>query len=253
MKIVFHEDFHRRYSGDPAAEEGRLEPVEARLRRNGHTLIRAKPAPIEAIERVHTRRHIEEVRGDGAVYDMALLAAGGAVQAAELAASGEPAFALVRPPGHHASAGSCWGFCFFNNVAVAVESILRARSHGCRKVLILDIDLHFGDGTESIFRGRTEVIYAHPEGRDRADWLEHARRAIERAAGVDLIAVSAGFDRHEDDWGALLATDDYRTVGQWVAEAAREQCAGRHFAVLEGGYDSRAIAEAAAAYADAAR
>jgi acetoin utilization deacetylase AcuC-like enzyme len=247
MQIVFHPDFHGCYTGDPAAEAGRLEPVEARLRSDGHAFVRAAPAPLDAIARVHAERHIAEVRADRGVYAMALLAAGGALRAAELAAGGEPAFALIRPPGHHASAASCWGFCYFNNVAVAVEHLLHDPARGVRSVSILDIDLHFGDGTAAIFRGRSEVTYAHPEGSSPAEWLERAREAIDRAAGVDLIAVSAGFDRHEEDWGELLATEDYLTLGRWLGEAARQRCEGRLFAVLEGGYDPSSMAEATAA------
>lgn len=69
---------------------------------------------------------------------------------------------------------------------------------------------------------------------------------------MDPTRVSAGFDRHARDRGALLSTEDDRTVSRWVAEAARERCRGRHFAVLEGGYDAHAMAEAAAAYAEGA-
>ena len=112
MKVVFHEDFRMPYTSDPAAEGGRMEAVEWAIR-DRVTWIKAVPAPEEAIAAVHTREHIARVRRDG-LYDIAALAAGGAIQAAGIGLV-EPCFGLIRPPGHHASAGSAWGFCFFNN------------------------------------------------------------------------------------------------------------------------------------------
>ena len=95
--------------------------------------------------------HINYVQRYGSVYDMALLAAGGALKAAGLAFEGEPAFGLIRPPGHHASADSCWGFCFFNNMAIAIAGLKSQEQ--IKTALMLDFDLHFGDGTANIFEG----------------------------------------------------------------------------------------------------
>jgi acetoin utilization deacetylase AcuC-like enzyme len=78
--------------------------------------------------------------------------------AAEMALQGEPAFALIRPPGHQASANRAWGLCFFNNMAIAVQKI----QPQAPKVLLIDIDLHFGDGTVGIFRGDNKVKIVNP-------------------------------------------------------------------------------------------
>jgi acetoin utilization deacetylase AcuC-like enzyme len=99
------------------------------------------------------------------VYDVAILAAGGAMLTAATALAGEPAFGLLRPPGHHASPDSHWGFCFFNNMAVAVERLRRQGLIG--SALILDIDLHFGDGTDRFFANIPEVEVINIESRRR--------------------------------------------------------------------------------------
>ena len=160
------------------------------------------------------------------------VAAGGAILAAELACQGEPTFAAVRPPGHHASPGSHWGFCFFNNVAIAIEKLIRRRkiSHA----LILDIDLHFGDGTDNFFLDRRDVVVANIQENSRERFLEKVELAIS-SNEYDMIAISAGFDRHVEDWGGTLTTEDYFTIGRNVRDQAMARCDGKYFAVLEGG------------------
>lgn len=248
MKIVFHPHLHETYTCDPAAEEGRLEPAERALGAL-YSFVEPMPASSEHIARVHDERHMAAVERDDAIWRMALLAAGGALEAAKLAADGEPSLALIRPPGHHASAESSWGFCYFNNAAVAIEALLDDPTVPVSSALILDIDLHFGDGTANIYRHREEVTYLHPEGSTREEWLDDCREELHHASGFDIIAVSAGFDRHADDWGQLLLTEDYLTTGQWVSEISMERCQGRRFAVLEGGYNPTSLAEAAVALA----
>jgi acetoin utilization deacetylase AcuC-like enzyme len=118
------------------------------LQEAGYEFVEPSPATQEDIRTVHGLQHIELVQSNG-LYDIAALATGGAIAAAQLALSSEPVFALVRPPGHHASANRAWGMCFFNNMAIAVQKIRPKARH----VLIIDIDLHYGNGTASIFRG----------------------------------------------------------------------------------------------------
>ncbi len=122
MKVLFHKKFYQRYTQDPAAARGRLEAVMEVI--DPHVeLVEAEPADREDIAAVHTESHIEWVRGEG-LYEISALAAGGAVQAAVLGMQ-EPCFGLIRPPGHHASPDSAWGFCFFSNMAIAMCHLLR--------------------------------------------------------------------------------------------------------------------------------
>jgi acetoin utilization deacetylase AcuC-like enzyme len=232
MKVVYHQKYTGVYENDPAAAAGRMEAIVNGL--DGFGFIKPEEAGLEDISRCHTAFHINYVQRYGEVFDMAMLAAGGAIRAAELAMNGEPAFALIRPPGHHAGADSCWGFCFFNNMAVAVSKLIEENK--IRTALILDFDLHYGDGTANIFNGNQEVIYFHPEDGNRQDFVDHVGRFL-RQSSADIIAVSAGFDRHIEDWGTLLSTEDYKTMGQQVKEFALKNCRGRRFGVLEGGYN----------------
>lgn len=244
MKVVFHERFREVYARDPAAAAGRLDRAVEELRRR-YPFVEPRPAAEGDVARVHTVAHIEAVKRRGPTYDMALLAAGGAVAAAELALAGERAFALVRPPGHHAGPNSSWGFCWFNNVAVAVERLRHRGEIG--KALIVDIDLHFGDGTAAIFGGVADVAYYHVSAQSRGEFLEELREFLATQGPCDLVALSAGFDRHVADWGGTLCTEDYEAAGRMLAEFAAARAAGRLFAVLEGGYNPAALAEAACA------
>lgn len=230
MKVVYSEAYKQVYSYDPASNPGRIESIEFALA-GKVDYIEPQPASEEDIAAIHTPRHIAEVRREG-VYDIAALAAGGAIKAAQIALS-EPCFAVIRPPGHHASADSAWGFCYFNNMAIALHKL--KRSGKLKKAFVLDFDLHTGDGNINILEPKGYVTILNPGGQDRNEYL----RIVERALGntdADMIAVSAGFDHHEDDWGGLLATEDYSTMGRLVREAAKRN-GGGCFGILEGGYN----------------
>lgn len=245
MIIVFHSDFHQVYTGDPAATRGRLKAAERALR-DSYPFVDAAPADVEDVLRVHCPEHVAQVEGRPKLFPLALLAVGGTLRAARLAAAGDSAFALVRPPGHHASPDWCWGFCYFNNMAIAIQTLLDGGAIG--SAVILDIDLHFGDGTQGHFGANRNVQYLHPEGDHSVEWMDHCRAELDTAAPADIIAVSAGFDRHIDDWGEILESEDYRTIGEWVRLWSDRHCSGRApFAVLEGGYDHRALADSAVA------
>jgi acetoin utilization deacetylase AcuC-like enzyme len=234
MKVIFHESFHDVYAADPAAAGGRMEAIIAALGKDFEFAI-PPPASDQDLALVHTRRHIESIKRSREIYSVGVLSAGGAILASELAWEGEPAFGLIRPPGHHASPDSCWGFCYFNNIAIAVQRLLRKGK--IRKALLLDFDLHFGDGTENSFAGNPGVDYFHPEGSSAEDFLRTIQKYLDRKSSFDLLAVSAGFDRHVEDWGGLLETEDYRKIGSLVKAVSQKVCQGRRFGVLEGGYN----------------
>jgi len=230
MKVVFHETYYQVYTHDPASARGRLEAVTNVIAPHVE-FITPPPATEANITAVHTGLHIEMVRQTG-LYDISALAAGGAVQAAEICLT-EPCFALIRPPGHHASAGSAWGFCYFNNMAIAVEAMKRADK--IESAFILDFDLHYGDGTVNTLGKKDYVSICNVEDHDRNTYMDTVIREL-NACRADLIGVSAGFDNHLDDWGGLLYTEDYRIIGRHVRRAAVRN-GGGCFGILEGGYN----------------
>ena len=170
--------------GHPENPE-RVRSAVAQLHKEFHTWTTPGPCTDEDILRVHTREMFDAARtgtfSDAdtpsfpQIFEIAKLAAGGAIQAAELALAGEPAFSLMRPPGHHAERNRIMGFCYFNNLAIAVAKNLEIRNPkpslrdaegpgqqsetAGNKVAILDFDCHHGNGTEDIFRGNKRVLF----------------------------------------------------------------------------------------------
>ncbi|RYZ34180.1 MAG: histone deacetylase [Myxococcaceae bacterium] len=215
-----------------------------------------------------------EIDGDTFVspdsVDAARLAAGAAVQAVEavLAGRARNAFALVRPPGHHAEPDRAMGFCLFNNAAIAAEA---GRRLGAQRVLVLDWDVHHGNGTQAAFWGRRDVLYqsvhqfpyypgsgAAPEvgrgegqgftvncglpgGNTDADYgmiFEELLLPVAQAYRPELILVSAGFDPHRDDpIGGMDVTErGFAAMCTAVRKLAEEVCGGKLVLCLEGGY-----------------
>ena len=209
-------------------------------------------------------------------YDAALLAAGAGIVAVEEVMSGTAsnAFALVRPPGHHAERGHAMGFCLFNNVAIAAEIALQK---GARKVLILDWDVHHGNGTQSTFWDRRDVLYlsshqwpyypgtgapteigvgegrgftvncALPAGRSDADYgavFSELFLPIALAYAPDLMIVSAGFDPHANDpLGGMQVTErGFAAMAAQIKDLAERVCGGKLVLMLEGGYDLQGLA-----------
>jgi acetoin utilization deacetylase AcuC-like enzyme len=228
--VHFHEDFYRVYTSDPAAAAGRMEAV-VKVIRSKVNLVEAEHASEMDIASVHTPDHMAWVRQRG-LFDIAALAAGATIQSA-LTGMTDPSFALVRPPGHHASTGSAWGFCYFNNMAIAL-SHLKRNGH-ISTALVLDFDLHFGDGTVNILGDKDWVTILNPEAGQRDRYLAQVRQTLETSK-ADIVGVSAGFDNHIRDWGGLLTTEDYHQMGTMVRLASERQ-GGGCFGVLEGGYN----------------
>jgi len=217
MKIVFHKRYYNSsYAMDPAAAPGRLEGIVDILSKNKeYVFIEPKPAIKEDILRAHTERHLEYIERNPLLFELASLAAGGAILAAEEAYDGNPTFAVIRPPGHHASADSCWGFCYFNNISI---SLLKLFSEGkIKSAFVLDFDLHTGDGNINILSFKEEsfrVKILNPDSSGRT-----------------------GFDQGIEDWGHLLYPEDYTKLGELMKTYSEKLCQGRRYALLEGGYN----------------
>jgi len=270
-----------------AADAGLSSRVDART---------AAPASEEDLLRVHTPAHVARIRGavrdaardavpvwvdeDTAVsagsWDAALAAAGCALAAAEAVARGvaPTAFALSRPPGHHASAGRAMGFCLFNNVAIAVRH-LQARG-AAERVLVVDWDAHHGNGTEDVFREDPSVYFLSlhlsphfpgtggeaergagpghgttrnvplPHGTGGAEYRTRFEAALDEALAAfspDLAIVSSGFDALADDpeGGLRLSPSDLHALTRALVERLPARARGRVVGVLEGGYAVEAI------------
>ena len=205
-------------------------------------------------------------------FDVALLAAGGAQELADrvLAGDVDNAFALCRPPGHHAERDQALGFCLFNNVAIAARYL--QQEHGLDKILILDWDVHHGNGTQHSFEEDPSILYvsthqypyypgtgAYSEtGIGRGDGAtvncpmpagagdtQYRQAFIERilpaidAFAPEFVIVSAGFDAHVDDplAGICLSTEFFGWMTARLMEAADKHSGGRLIALLEGGYN----------------
>jgi len=234
MKIIFHNDFHQVYTSDPAAAEGRMQSI-LKVLSEEHEFLEPTPATEEDIAAIHTLAHINYVKRIG-LYAISSLAASGAINAA-LVGLKEPCFALIRPPGHHASADRSWGFCYFNNMAIALERLKQEKA--IKRAFVLDIDLHFGDGTVNIFRKKDYVAVFNVSANNRESYLEEVAQELKKQQ-PDIIGISAGFDNHKDDWGGLLETQDYTAIGNMVRETCERKRCG-FFAVLEGGYNHQVL------------
>ena len=237
-EIIFHEQYYSVYTFDPASESGRMESIIEEL--TDFTTISPSYATDEDVLLVHSEKHLSRVKADrDQLYKIALLAVGGAILAAEYAYKQQPMFAAIRPPGHHASPTGYWGFCYFNNIAIAVRKILKEK--GLTNALIIDYDLHFGDGSNNAFRSDSSVTYYACEGSTNGELIDNLKDFLELQSPVDILAVSAGFDRHVDDWGGLLTTDDYQIIGKILKDFSKNKASNRRFACLEGGYNHNVL------------
>lgn len=233
MKIVCHPDFLADYPTVSVECPDRIKSIRPHLER-AYDFVEPEPAADADLLLCHTPATLSHVGRDELLDKTARLAAGAAIAAARLSARGEPAFGLLRPPGHHASPDSRWGFCFYNNMAVALLRLLADGAIGSG--LVLDIDLHFGDGTSNILKARSEFQVVNTRSVRSDEFLEEVAEELDLAAPCDVIGVSAGFDTGEWDWGGILSTEDFNRIGGMVRDFALEKCGGRRFAILEGGY-----------------
>lgn len=242
-QLIFHEKFYNEYTFDPAAKLGRMESIIKEF--SDFEVLTPSPALEEDILLVHTEDHLIRVRNDlDEAYNIALLSVGGALLAADYALKHQPMFAVIRPPGHHASPDGFWGFCYFNNLAIAV------RHAALKNTIIIDFDLHFGDGSSNTFVNDHEVTYYACEGATSESLISNMEKFLSQQEDVDLLAVSAGFDRHLDDWGGLLSTEDYFTIGKILKSFDESECANRRFACLEGGYNHDVLGKNVRAFID---
>jgi len=220
-------------------------------------------------------------------YEAALHAAGGAVALVEALVGGVASvgFCGLRPPGHHAEPREAMGFCFFNNIAVAAQHALNAL--GLERVFVLDWDVHHGNGTNDVFHASPQVLFASihqypwypgtgpltdvgsgdgegysinlpvPSGAGEDVWLslvEHVVMPAARAFEPQLVLISAGFDAHRDDplGMCMLEASSFASMAVWMRSLA-DSLGVPVGAMLEGGYDLRALAASCAATLGALR
>jgi len=266
-------------------------------------LMRLQPrsAEIEELSEVHDRLYILQVQEASASgiraldpdtfispesYEEARLAAGGLLAAVDAVIKGEVnnAFCAVRPPGHHAERDHAMGFCLFNNVAVAVR--YAQKRHGLAKILIVDWDVHHGNGTQSAFYDDPTVLYFSihqyphypgtgardqtgegkgvgftlnhtlPAGSGDREYLEAIEKVLIPAASdfaPDLILISAGFDAHKDDplAGMQVTERGFSGMTESLVRLADKYAHGRIVSALEGGYDLSALKRSVRAHLSA--
>ncbi|MBI2856770.1 MAG: histone deacetylase [Chloroflexi bacterium] len=257
------------------------------------TVVRPRPATLDEVCRVHSTEHVARIKSiasrgggwldadtvmSGASFDVALLAAGGAIEAVQAVRQkrAQAAFALCRPPGHHATREKAMGFCLFNNIAIAVQHLLAG---GLDRVLIVDFDAHHGNGTQEAFYADPRVLYFSihqsplypgsgdvsetgagagqgytvnvplPPGSGDAACRRVLREVLIPAAKrfkPQFIAVSAGYDAHwADDISALTMTvSGFAETARALKQLSDELCPGLLAFTLEGGYHLVALAAA---------
>ena len=297
MKVGFVYDsiYLKHDTGQHVENAKRLEAIISHLEQTGlkQQLIPIKPgaASIEELSLVHHKQHISYIqdvaqRGGGWLdadtvmspnsYEVAVYAAGGAIRATEAVMDGEvnSAFALVRPPGHHATPQRAMGFCLFNNVAIATKYALA--KYKLERILIIDFDVHHGNGTQAAFYDNPQVLYISthqypfypgtgsidetgvgeakgttvniplPAGCGDAEYLQTFEQIVVPVAKwfkPRLILVSAGYDLHWADGIAMMqvSVTGFTQMVKIIKELADELCNGHLVFSLEGGYNLTAL------------
>jgi len=236
MKIVFNSEFYNSdYASDGASVPGRMESIMRVLEQSdGYEIEPAVTAAETDLLLAHTPALIALARKNPALFEMACLAAGAGMRAAELGAQGKPAFACVRPPGHHASRAATWNYCVFCNVGIA---LLHLKKQGLiQSAFVIDFDAHTGDGTIDVLSGWPEAMVLNPYGDTNRNYVHQIEDRLKEIDYVDIVAVSAGFDSGVNDLGGKLETFDFYQIGRCLKQFTKRMGHQRRFAVLEGGY-----------------
>lgn len=295
--IIYHPDYLKHDTGSHPERKERLLSIIAHLEETGLMrqleLFEPRYAELREIQYIHTGDYIEKVRRYAGheipldpdtilckdSYNVALLAAGGAITAVDAVLNDfGSSFALVRPPGHHATPTKGMGFCIFNNVAIAAR---HAQKRGKRRVLIVDWDVHHGNGTQEAFYDDASVLYfsTHqyphypgtgwidevgrgegegyninvplPSGTDDAGFVAAFEEILLPAAREfkpEIVLISAGFDACANDGLASMrmSVEGFAVLSS-IVESIANQSNARVAAVLEGGYDLRLLAHSVAA------
>ena len=274
----------------------RLEAIMAHLKETGLikqlTPVNPRPATAEELNYVHQASYISYIKDAASEgidwldadtvmspdsYDAALYAAGGVIEATDAVISGKvnSAFALVRPPGHHATATAAMGFCLFNNIAIAARHAIK--KHKIEKVAIIDFDVHHGNGTQEAFDSDPQVLYISthqyphypgsgtiyetgsgaaqgskvniplPAGSGDNEYRQVFEQIIMPATKrfrPELIMVSAGYDAHWADPLAMMevSVTGFAQIARFIKSLADELCQSRIVLTLEGGYNLKAQA-----------
>ena len=299
--FVYHEDYLKHDTGYHPESAERLISIMRKLEETGITKQMKRIVPVKAtkeqIAYVHADAYMREVeaicKGGGGMldsdtplcrdtYEIALLSAGGLINAVdevmEESNNLKHVFALIRPPGHHATPDRGMGFCIFNNIAIAAEHL--KRKYGIKRILIADWDVHHGNGTQDVFFEDASVLYfsthqyPHYPG---TGWIDEVGKGegegftvnVPLPAGVDdagylyalnnilvpiamefrpeFVLVSAGFDAHVADPLASMnvTSPGFALFTDVIREIAEKNSKGRIVMALEGGYNLNAIAESA--------
>jgi acetoin utilization deacetylase AcuC-like enzyme len=285
--------------GHPERSEraGVFDAVAASFAKGGGRVVAPSPANRDDLARVHSSAYLDRIAATAGratmldpdtftspeSHEIALLAAGAAMAAARHARNtGEPAMALVRPPGHHAESERAMGFCLYNSIAVAAAAL---RADGVPRVAIVDIDVHHGNGTQEIFYEDPSVLFISSHqfpyypgtgaagetgrgtgvgytlnlpldaGATDADYERvYASKVVPALTAFkpDVVLVSAGYDAHERDplAGMRVTAEGFRRLIALLDDAARTLCQRRLALVTEGGYHLNALQESLEATID---